>query len=121
MGVGPWPGWYISGEHAYQTQKTVVVGWAQAIMAAPAPWQAKRVGQLCEIRLDWDELRVSVMREVLAAKFTPEREEGVYLLGTGNEELIEHNWWGDTYWGVCRGRGANVLGRLLMERRKELR
>lgn len=37
------------------------------------------------------------------------------LLETGNEELVEGNYWGDTFWGVCRGRGENHLGKLLMK------
>jgi len=35
--------------------------------------------------------------------------------------LIEGNTWGDTYWGVCRGRGSNNLGKLLMKIREVLR
>jgi len=43
------------------------------------------------------------------------------LLATGNATLIEGNTWGDTYWGVCKGKGQNKLGKLLMELRSELR
>jgi predicted NAD-dependent protein-ADP-ribosyltransferase YbiA (DUF1768 family) len=43
------------------------------------------------------------------------------LLETGDAELIEGNDWGDTFWGVCGGKGNNFLGKLLMEVRKELR
>ena len=42
------------------------------------------------------------------------------LLATGNEELVEGNWWGDQYWGICDGIGKNKLGKLLMKVRKEL-
>jgi predicted NAD-dependent protein-ADP-ribosyltransferase YbiA (DUF1768 family) len=35
-------------------------------------------------------------------------------------ELIEGNWWGDTYWGVCNGVGENHLGKLLMKIRDYL-
>lgn len=40
---------------------------------------------------------------------------------TGDAELIEGNNWGDTFWGVCNGRGENMLGKLLMEIRDYLR
>lgn len=40
---------------------------------------------------------------------------------TGDVELVEGNWWGDRFWGVCDGVGENRLGRCLMEVRKELR
>lgn len=37
------------------------------------------------------------------------------LIATGDSQLIEGNTWGDTYWGVCRGKGQNKLGKLLMK------
>lgn len=45
------------------------------------------------------------------------------LLSTGDAELIEGNYWNDTYWGVClkTNTGENHLGRLLMQVREELR
>jgi hypothetical protein len=43
------------------------------------------------------------------------------LLATGDAELIEGNWWGDVYWGVCNGEGRNELGKILMQVRDELR
>ena len=37
------------------------------------------------------------------------------LLATGTAELIEGNTWNDTYWGVCNGKGKNMLGKTLMD------
>ena len=42
------------------------------------------------------------------------------LLSTGNAELIEGNWWNDTFWGICRGKGENHLGKILMNIRNQL-
>ena len=44
------------------------------------------------------------------------------LLDTGDQELVEYNTWGDTYWGVCTRirQGQNWLGKILMEVREEL-
>jgi predicted NAD-dependent protein-ADP-ribosyltransferase YbiA (DUF1768 family) len=42
------------------------------------------------------------------------------LKATGDEELVEGNWWNDTFWGVCNGVGENNLGKLLMKIRAEL-
>jgi predicted NAD-dependent protein-ADP-ribosyltransferase YbiA (DUF1768 family) len=28
---------------------------------------------------------------------------------------VEGNSWGDTYWGVCKGKGQNKLGHILMQ------
>lgn len=76
----------------------------------------------------WKRNRVAVMRELLRQKFSvPELR--AYLLSTGDAELVEGNNWGDTFWGVCTGcgkwwcehGGENMLGRLLMELRDELR
>ncbi len=30
-------------------------------------------------------------------------------------EIVERNTWNDTFWGVCKGKGENHLGILLME------
>jgi hypothetical protein len=43
------------------------------------------------------------------------------LLDTGNKVLKETNTWGDTYWGISNGKGKNMLGRLLMKLRKEIK
>ena len=57
------------------------------------------------------------MRQLLMTKFAWPGEQDL-LLKTGTAELIEGNWWGDTFWGVFNGAGQNHLGRLLMEVRE---
>ena len=44
------------------------------------------------------------------------------LIDTGDQELIEGNWWGDRFWGVDlkTNQGQNHLGMLLMKIRSEL-
>ena len=54
----------------------------------------------------------------LRAKFRSPLLRG-WLRETGAEELVEGNYWGDTFWGVCRGEGENKLGKLLMQVRSE--
>jgi predicted NAD-dependent protein-ADP-ribosyltransferase YbiA (DUF1768 family) len=39
---------------------------------------------------------------------------------TAPHELVEGNWWNDTYWGICDGTGRNRLGQLLMDLRNTL-
>lgn len=59
------------------------------------------------------------MEDLLIQKFKiPELVKA--LLDTGTAELIEGNWWGDKFWGVCRGQGKNHLGKLLMKIRVAL-
>ena len=69
---------------------------------------------------DWEEIKDSIMYLGLRQKFhNPTLQKK--LLATGEEELIEGNWWNDTYWGVCNGVGQNNLGKILMEVRDEIR
>jgi hypothetical protein len=42
------------------------------------------------------------------------------LLATKGHDLAEGNWWGDTFWGTCKGTGHNHLGKILMDIRSEL-
>lgn len=107
-------------EHAYQLAKTTDPERRAWVAASPTPGVAKRRGQQVPMRTDWDDVRVDVMRECLRLKFR-DPELSALLAGTGTEELVEGNTWGDRFWGVCGGSGRNHLGRLLMEVRQELR
>jgi predicted NAD-dependent protein-ADP-ribosyltransferase YbiA (DUF1768 family) len=60
------------------------------------------------------------MRELLRQKFAKPSILADRLIDTGNCQLIEGNYWGDTFWGVCKGKGENWLGKLLMEIRAEI-
>jgi predicted NAD-dependent protein-ADP-ribosyltransferase YbiA (DUF1768 family) len=42
------------------------------------------------------------------------------VVPTGDAELVEGNTWNDRFWGVCRGKGRNELGRILMRVRTGL-
>ena len=61
------------------------------------------------------------MREALRAKFSQHQDLRKILLDTGDAEIVEHTS-NDSYWGDGGdGSGKNMLGRLLMEVRDELR
>lgn len=111
-------------EHAFQSLKTENVDECLAILLAPTPGKAKRLGQRCTLRPDWNLMRIAVMQKLLADKFSF-TELGERLLATGDAELIEGNTWGDTFWGCVQIDGAwvgeNNLGKLLMELREKLR
>ncbi len=111
---------YRTAEHAYQTAKFLDSKVRQVIITAKTPGAAKKFGRSFPMRSDWEKVKVKVMEDVLAAKFSNPilREK---LLDTGDSELIEGNTWGDRYWGVCGGSGENVLGKLLMKLREHLR
>lgn len=107
-------------EHRYQAAKTDDMTWAARILSAPTPGAAKKLGRRAPMRPTWDDEKVAVMLTLLRAKFT-RPDLARHLLATGDATLIEGNWWGDRFWGVCDGEGENHLGRLLMQVRDELR
>ena len=72
-------------------------------------------------RKNWDDVKVSVMREILMAKVDQHEYVKRKLLATGDRELIEDSW-RDDFWGWgsnCDGK--NMLGILWMEVRDLLR
>jgi|ERR1041384_52886 ribA/ribD-fused uncharacterized protein len=106
---------YQSVEHAYQAQKSLDPAIQKMIRDQPTPATAKKLARTVALRPDWDAVKIPLMRTLLLEKFSQEPERSV-LLSTGDEELIEGNWWHDTFWGQCPlGTGENWLGRLLME------
>ena len=72
-------------------------------------------------RKDWDDVKVGIMREILFAKADQHEYVRRKLLATGDRELIEDSW-RDDFWGWGPNRtGQNMLGKLWMEVRAELR
>lgn len=113
---------YTTTEHFYQAMKTTDLGERQRIAKLPTPGQAKKAGSLLKLRSDWNIVREDMMKLALSYKFVPGSLCAELLLATGDVPLIEGNAWGDLYWGVSikTGLGENRLGKLLMERRREL-
>ena len=107
-------------EAAFQAAKTLNMEEREKFVGL-SPLIAKRKGRRVELRSDWEAVKIEVMREVLRCKFSQNPELKQKLLDTGDSELIESNNWNDRIWGVCRGKGQNHLGRLLMELRAELK
>jgi ribA/ribD-fused uncharacterized protein len=119
---------YPTAEHAFQAAKTHDQAVKQAIADKDTPANAKRAGgkrrgSLIKgtlFRTDWEAVKLSVMKDILRLKFAdPQLRQA--LLATRDTPLVEGNVWNDTFWGVCRGRGQNHLGRLLQEVRTEIR
>ncbi len=111
---------YPSLEHAYQAAKTNDPNERKKIREEKQVRRAKQIGRHVTIREDWEQIKVEVMRDLLKKKFeNPQLRK--LLLDTYPHDLVEGNNWGDTFWGVCRGHGKNMLGVLLMQLRSELR
>ena len=72
-------------------------------------------------RIDWDKVKVDVMDNILFAKAQQHEYVRRKLLATGDRELIEDSW-RDDFWGWGPNRdGKNMLGRLWMGIRTQLR
>ncbi len=92
-----------------------------AMKAIIDPIEAWGVGRAHDLRADWDQAKVEVMRTALRAKFTQSTELRELLLSTGTHPLVQLKP-DDKFWGSGRnGRGKNMLGVLLMELRAELK
>lgn len=87
--------------------------------------KAKKMGRTLSLRKDWEDVKLKVMEYGLRQKYNhPELKE--QLLSTGDNELVEGNWWHDNVFGSCTcarcgNKGANHLGRLLMTIREEIK
>lgn len=81
--------------------------------------EAKALGKKVVMREDWNEVRLSIMWDVLQAKFAQHPDLVAKLIATEDEEIIEGNTWNDKFWGKCNGEGMNHLGIMLMAIRKE--
>jgi ribA/ribD-fused uncharacterized protein len=98
------------------------------IFAASSPMTAKMRSKRfrkTDSRLDWDAVRVSVMRWCLRVKLAQNWEKFDRLLAATNDKPIVEESSKDRFWGAKPTDdstlvGSNVLGRLLMELRKEL-
>ncbi len=120
---------YGSLECAYQASKTLDAKKREKFTYFIKPNKAKQMGQELKLRPDWEEVKIGIMRDLLIQKFKPSilRRK---LLSTFQAELIEGNYWHDTFWGLCDGSGRhwkcpghepygdNWLGKLLMEVRR---
>ena len=105
---------YFSVEHAYQAAKTLDKKQRKIIFNTVSPGEAKRLGSALVLRQDWHAVKLKVMEDLLRQKVNTEPFKYKLKL-TGEAYIEETNWWGDTYWGVCKGVGDNHLGRLIMK------
>ena len=110
---------YPSTEHAYQAAKTTNIFIRQIMAKERSPRAVKKLGRTLILRSDWESIKLDIMLEICRIKFTdPALRQK--LIETYPCILVEGNWWGDTFWGVCNGHGTNHLGKTLMRIRKEI-
>lgn len=109
-----------SVEAAFQACKSTTVKDFCKFVMLHTPSEAKKLGREIKLRRDWDAVKLEIMEQLVRQKFTNSEDLSNLLLSTGDQELIEGNYWKDTYWGVCEGRGENHLGQILMKIRIEI-
>lgn len=112
---------YPSSEHAYQAAKTLDKNIRGAFAEIDSPGEIKALGQTITIRPDWENVKISVMRNIVTAKFEGHPDLMEKLMATKGHDLIEGNTWNDTFWGECPlGNGKNELGKILMSIRDDI-
>lgn len=104
---------YPSVEHFYVAMKTTDKDVRKVIRDLPTASEAKKFGKTITVRPDWEELKLRVMEYGLRKKFS--KQPYKWLLSETKGEIVEENWWNDTFWGVCNGVGENNLGKLIMK------
>lgn len=117
-----------TSEHAYQAQKCLFAldkkeakRYFTSICGVYTPLQAKRLGGALKLdKKKWDSKKVEIMTAIIDKKFEIPAFDFL-LLQTGESELIEGNFHRDYFWGKHNGKGLNKLGRILMQKREQLR
>jgi ribA/ribD-fused uncharacterized protein len=117
-----WP----TAEHFFQAMKSSDREERENIRRAGTPGQAKRLGRKCAMRPEWENVKLYEMLRAVTYKFGGNSDLEQKLLATGNETLVEGNYWHDNFWGSCQcekcgSQGKNHLGKLLMQIRTALR
>jgi|WetSurSiteA1Bulk_404760.scaffolds.fasta_scaffold29054_2 N-glycosidase YbiA len=121
---------YPTAEHVYQAHKSKDLDIRKHVAKLERPGMAKSFGRTIDLREDWEEIKIPLMREILTIKFNNKRPElRNMLLNTLPYKLVEGNYWHDNFWGYCNcdkcayiphENKMNHLGRLLMEIRDNL-
>lgn len=114
---------YPSSEHAYMAAKTTDATIRMQITRCATPKEAKSMGRKIQLRAGWEGMKQQVMQQILLDKFSRNAVIKQKLLDTGDQQLVEGNWWGDKIWGVClkTNQGKNLLGHTLMNVRTLLK
>ena len=113
-----WP----TSEHYFQAQKFHDWELQKQFLDEPSPMKAAKMGRNRKwpLRTDWDEVKDEIMLTAVRAKVAQHEEVRRTLISTGEAVIIEHTK-NDFYWADGGdGSGKNMLGKILMQIRKEL-
>jgi len=111
---------YEGGMHLFENH-----GIRAMIRHAKSAHDAYQIARRFKDRVDpaWDHRRVLVMKKILVAKCYQHEYVRRKLLKTGDRQIAEVDWReADSFWGIgSDGRGENMLGRLWMDIRDDVR
>ena len=108
---------YSCGEAAFQAQKCEDVEDRKQFCGISG-YDARRLGRSVPLRSDWNNIKLSVMEDVVDGKFS--NVDLADKLMNVEGVIVEDNTWGDKFWGQVDGQGENHLGKLLMQKRDDL-
>lgn len=109
---------YLNAESAFQAQKEKTKELRKKYQNMN-PMKAKELGETCDVREDWENIRDEVMYKIVKAKFSQQVSLRKKLVDTKDWELECNNEYGDIYWGLDNEHGLNKLGKILMQVRGE--
>jgi len=115
--------YWSTSEHYFQAQKFAGTEYEEEIRLAATAMEAAKFGRDRNkpLRKDWEQVKYSIMKEAVLAKFRTHDDIREILLLTGDSEIIEKTT-DDYYWGCgSDGTGKNMLGKILMEVRAILK
>jgi len=116
---------YPTVEHAFQAAKCLCFynNDSVQIRLASSPGKAKRLGRKCDLRTDWNLVKITFMTTFIQLKFKDNTLLAKKLRQTKPHFICEGNYWHDNFWGDCIcpkcniSQGHNHLGQILMKTR----
>lgn len=116
---------YPTSEHAYQSSIFINTDkeLAERIRNAKSAHEAFKLAEANKNKREknWDDIKLKVMKEILICKVNQHEYVMKKLLQSEDREIVEDSW-RDSYWGWGEDRkGENMLGKLWMEVRQEIR
>lgn len=112
---------YPTSEHAYHSEKFENEVTKEQIRSCRSAHDALKLAWSIkdQYRADWQDIKVSIMEEILKAKLEQHPYIKRKLLESGNREIVEDSW-KDDFWGWGPNKdGQNQLGKIWMKLREE--
>jgi ribA/ribD-fused uncharacterized protein len=114
---------WMTSEHVYHSERFDDEKMKETILNTRSAHDAFTYAQVNKqlSRSDWSDIKVGIMKEILHAKVAQHPYVRKKLLESGERKLVEDSW-RDDFWGWGPNKdGKNMLGKLWMEVREEVR